>query len=116
MVTTERSSTGNLRKNRLTFPKLNGKVAGMFGIFNKLGGETPTLDVIQRRRGFRPKHRAVQEWIWERKVPAINQAHLVEECMERGIPVDFSDFHLPKVLPPRAKSFPRRKVRVHEPT
>jgi hypothetical protein len=71
----------------------------MFKIFKKLGGEAPTLDVIQRRRGFRPKHRAVQEWVWLREIPAINKAHLMEECRERGIPVDFDDFRLPKELP-----------------
>ena len=87
---------------------MSGNLWLMFGIFNKLGGETPTLDVIQRRRGRRPTHRAVSEWIWLREIPALNRAHLIEECRERGIPVEMSDFQLPKDLPRRGgKSFPR---------
>lgn len=68
----------------------------MFKIFEKLGGEAATLEVLERRRGKRLSSHSVRLWKHERKIPPVNAVELMDECRSRGIPVNIEDFRLPE--------------------
>jgi hypothetical protein len=58
----------------------------MFRIFDKLGGEKPSLDIIGR-----PSADVVGKWRKLRRIPAIRAVVLLDECARRGIPANYAE-------------------------
>jgi len=63
----------------------------MFRIFDKLGGENSSLEVIAAARGKRPSADLVGKWKRERRIPPIAAVVLMRECKRRGIIADYDD-------------------------
>ena len=64
-----------------------------FPIFEKLGGETAAISVLQRRRK-KPGEWAVRKWKTTRAIPAWAEVALMQEALERGIKVARADFEV----------------------
>lgn len=68
----------------------------MFAIFEKLGGREKALDVIAAGRSHlsnpRPSKEAEKVWRRNRKLPALVQEILAQECERRGIEYSLADF------------------------
>ncbi len=70
----------------------------MFRIFDKLGGEKSSLDIIAAIDGKRPSADLVGKWRKLRRIPAIRAVTLLDECARRGIQANYKeDCVAPKV-------------------
>jgi hypothetical protein len=63
----------------------------MFRIFNKLGGDNSSLDIIASVEGKRPSADVVGKWRKLRRIPAIRAVALLDECARRGIPASYKE-------------------------
>lgn len=67
----------------------------MFRIFDKLGGVDATLDALQKRLPATRKRLSsltIKGWKSRRKIPGVVADLLMQECAERGIPCEITDF------------------------
>jgi hypothetical protein len=62
----------------------------MFKIFDKLGGEKKSLDIIEKAEGKRPSGYARELWRKQRRIPAIRAVLLLDECTRRGIAATYA--------------------------
>ena len=62
----------------------------MFRIFDKLGGENSSLEIIAAAEGRRPSADVVGKWKRERRIPTLRAVSLLDECVRRGDPALYS--------------------------
>jgi hypothetical protein len=76
----------------LAIAKAEGSEAhDMFRIFDKLGGEKKSLDIIEKAEGKRPSGYVHELWRKQRRIPAIRAVLLLDECKRRGIAATYAE-------------------------
>lgn len=63
----------------------------MFRIFDKLGGENSSLDIITAADGKRPSADLLSKWKRDRRIPPIRAVVLLDECKRRGIEASYRE-------------------------
>jgi hypothetical protein len=61
----------------------------VFRIYDKLGGEEKSLDLIEEAEGKRPSAFVLADWRRWGRIPAIRAVILLDECARRKIPATY---------------------------